>query len=108
MNIQTKCVLVEVANIIDLVKRYHVSLRRAYEIIIEELKNQAVAKNIRLQIIVKAINNTAKYDNLIFTLLVFDIFPRIINENTLTLSTIKRVKIINLAMTEVAKLYAIR
>ena len=39
MNIQIKCISVEVANIIDLIKRYHVSLRRAYKIIIEELKN---------------------------------------------------------------------
>ena len=54
---------------------------------------------------VKAINNTAKYNSLILTLLVFNIFPRIINKDTLTLFTIKRAKVINLAITEVAKLH---
>ena len=108
MNIQTKCVSVEVANFIDLVERYHVSLRRAYKIIIEELKNQVVVKDIRLQMTVKAINNIAEYNNLIPTLLVFDIFPRIINEDALILSIIERVKTINSIIIEVAKLYITR
>ena len=108
MSIQTKCVLVEVAYFIDLIKRYHVSLRRAYEIITKELKNQVVIKEIRLQITVKTINNTAEYNNLILTLLVFDTFPRIINENTSILFTIERVKAINSAITKIAKLYAKR
>ena len=108
INIQIKYVLVEVANFIDLIKRYHVPLRRIYEIIIEELKNQVVIKDIRLQIIVKSINNTAEYNNLIFTLLVFDIFPRIINEDALILLIIERAKIINSVIIEVAKLYITR
>ena len=48
MNIQIKYVLVEAINFIDLIERYHVLLRRVYEIIIEELKNQVVIKDIRL------------------------------------------------------------
>ena len=108
ISIQTKCVSVEAAYFIGLVERYHVSLRRAYEIITEELKNQAVIKEIRLQMAVKAINNIAGYNGLIPTLLVFDTFPRITNDDTLTLSTIERAKVINSAMTEVAKLHAKR
>ena len=76
-------------------------------IIFEKLK-QVVNKKIRLQIIVKAINNIAKYDNLILTLLVFDIFPRIINKDIFTLSIIERVKVINLIISEIIKLYTER
>ena len=108
MNIQIKCVLVEVANFIGLIKRYYVLLRYAYEIIIEELKNQVVVKDIYLQITIKAINNIVEYNNLIFTLLVFDIFLRIISDNAFTLSIIERVKVINSAMIKVIKLYATR
>ena len=76
-------------------------------IISEELK-QAVSKEIRLQMAVKAVNDTAGYNGLVPTLLVFDTFPRITNEDVPTLSTIKRAKAINSAMTEVAKLHAKR
>ena len=69
---------------------------------------QVVSKEIRLQIIIKIINNIAKYDNLILILLVFDTFPRIINNNISTLFTIKRVKVINLIIIEIAKLYVKR
>ena len=57
---------------------------------------------------VKAINDTAEYNGLIPTLLVFGIFPRITNNDTSTLFTVERVKAINSAITEVAKLYAKR
>ena len=53
-------------------------------------------------------NNTAEYNNLVLTLLVFDTFPRIINEDALILFTIKRVKVINLIISEITKLYAER
>ena len=77
-------------------------------IIIEELKNQVVIKEIRLQIIVKTVNNIAKYNDLILTLLVFNIFSRIINKDIFILFTIKRVKAINLIISEIIKLYAER
>ena len=53
-------------------------------------------------------NNTAKYNDLILILLVFDTFPRIINKDIFTLFIIKRVKAINLIISEVAKLYTER
>ena len=105
MSIQIKCVLVEAAHFIGLIKRYHVPLRRAYLIITKELKTQVVSKEIRLQMAVKAINDTAEYNELVSTLLVFDIFPRITNDNAPILLIIKRVKVIDSAMTEVAKLH---
>ena len=57
---------------------------------------------------IKAINNIAKYNNLVLTLLVFNIFSRIINKDIFILFTIKRAKVINLVITKIAKLYASR
>ena len=53
-------------------------------------------------------NNIVEYNNLVLTLLVFNIFLRIINEDVLILFIIKRIKVINLAISEIIKLYAER
>ena len=57
---------------------------------------------------IKAINNIIKYNDLVPTLLVFKIFPRIINNDILTLSTIERAKAINIAIMKIIKLYTKR
>ena len=80
-------------------------MRRVYLIIIVELKNQDFIKKIRLQIIVKIVNDTIEYNNLVFILLVFETYPRIINDNALSLFIIEKIKIIKIAMNEVVKLY---
>jgi hypothetical protein len=90
------------------VERYHIPLRRAYLIITEELKDQAIGKEIRLQMAIKAVNDTAGYNGLVPTLLVFGTYPRITNDDAPTLSTTQRAKAIKEAMTEVAKLHAER
>ena len=108
MSIQIKCVLVEVVNFIELVKRYHALLRRVYSIIIGELKNKVITKEIRLQMVIKVVNDIAEYNGLVPTLLVFEIFPRIISDDIFTLSIIERAKTIKMAMSEVAKFHAKR
>ena len=60
-------------NAIRLVKRYHVPLRRAYDILSNELPN--LHKEERLQIVVKAVNDTAGPDGIVPTLLVFGAYP---------------------------------
>ena len=55
------------------VKRYYAVLRRAYQIISEELPD--LDKEIALQMAVKAINNTVGPNGLILILLVFSAFP---------------------------------
>ena len=57
---------------------------------------------------IKAINNSAGYDGLVSTLLIFGVFPRISNNNALALSIIKRVKAIRIAITEVFKIHSKR
>ena len=55
---------------------------------------------------VKVVNDTTEYNNLVFTLLVFETYPHIINDNALNLFIIKRDKIIKITINEVIKLHA--
>jgi hypothetical protein len=76
MLIKVKEVLIKAHNSVGLVKQYHALLRRAYKIIKEELKNKHINKEIILQMTVKAVNNSAKPDKIVPTLLVFSLYPR--------------------------------
>ncbi|KAI0996514.1 hypothetical protein K3495_g11667 [Podosphaera aphanis] len=95
MAIKVKCIPVESPQSIGLVERYHTPLRRAYSIITDELKGQPCTAEIRLQMAVKAVNDTAGYDGLVPTLLVFGTYPRISNIDAPTLSTVERARSIN-------------
>ena len=55
--------------------------------------------------IVKVVNDTAEYNNLVSVLLIFETYPRIINNDTSNLFIIKKVKIIKITINEVVKLY---
>ena len=79
LGIITKSVPVEAYWSIGIVKRAHPELKRAYNIITEELKGQGVTKHILLQIAVKAINDTAGSDGLVPILLVFGVYPLMID-----------------------------
>ena len=98
----TKCVPVEAHHSIGIVERYHRPLRRAYEIITKELPQ--VAKQIVLQMAVKATNDTAGPDGLVPTLLVFGTFPRMSINDTPSTTTIERGKAIRKAIKEVVEL----
>ena len=80
-------------------------MRRAYFIIIVELKDQDFIKEIRLQMTVKVVNDTTEYNDLVFTLLVFGTYPRIINNDASSLFIIERIKIIKITMNEVIRLH---
>ncbi|KHJ32171.1 hypothetical protein EV44_g3834 [Erysiphe necator] len=108
LGIEIKQDPVEAAQSVGTVERYHAPLRRAYKIITDELKGQNVPKNIRLQLAVKAVNDSAGYDGIVPTLLVFGTFPRMTNSDPPSLSTAQRAKAIKMAMAEIAKLRAKR
>ena len=91
-----------------LVERYHVPLRRVFEIISSELLENNIVKEIRLSIATKAVNDTVGYNGVIPILLLFGIIPQITLADTPLLSTIERGKAINIAMSKVAKLKATR
>ena len=58
--------------------------------------------------IVKVVNNTIGYNDLVFILLVFGIFFRIINDNIFILFITEKAKIINIIIIEILKLHVTR
>ena len=55
--------------------------------------------------IVKIVNDTVEYNNLVFTLLVFETYFRIINDDVSSLFIIEKIKIVKIAMNEIIKLH---
>ena len=55
---------------------------------------------------IKTVNDTIEYNNLVFTLLIFETYFRIINDNASNLFIIEKTKIIKITMNEIVKLYA--
>ena len=54
---------------------------------------------------VKAINDTIEYNDLVSTLLIFETYSRITNDDVLNLFIIEKIKIINITMNKITKLY---
>ncbi len=107
MTIIIKAVLVEAHWSIDVVKRYHVELRRAYQMISDDLiiksTNETISKKIMLQMIVKTINDTIDSDELMFILLIFETYLRMHVMNLSISSIIQRIMIIEKAMIEIKR-----
>ncbi len=108
MAIEVKEVPVEAHNSIGKVERYHIPLRRSYEIIRDELDSEQIDKEIILQMAVKAVNDSAGPDGIVPTLLVFGAYPRITDMDPPSLSIVKRAQAIQAATKEVRRLYAQR
>jgi hypothetical protein len=94
MLIKVKEVSVEAHNSIGLVKRYHAPLRRAYEILKAELKDEHINKEMILQMAVKAVNDSARPNEIVLTLLVFGSYPRITEIDLPSPTIAKRAKAI--------------
>jgi hypothetical protein len=85
-------------------KRYHAKLRRAYQIIFEDLNTESIiSKEIVLQMIVKAINDTAGSDGLVLILLIFEAYFRIHVMNSPAPSITQRAMTIEKVMIEIRK-----
>ncbi len=109
MTIIIKAVFVETYWSIDVMKQYHAELRRAYQMIFENLNTEStISKEIILQMIVKAINDTIDFDELMLILLIFEAYLCMHVMNSLTLSIIQRVMIIEKAIIEIRKFRAER
>lgn len=106
MAITTRSVPVEAHWSIGLVERAHPVLRRAYQIIAEELQGSGTTKEMNLQMAVKAVNDTAGPDGLVPTLLVFGAYPRMGEFDPPAPSVTQRATAIRKAMDEVAKVRA--
>jgi di/tripeptidase len=94
MSIKVKEVPVKAYNSVGLVERYHAPLRRAYKIIKEELKDKHINKEMILQMAVKAVNDSARPDEIVLTLLVFGLYPRMTEIDPLSLTIAKRAEAI--------------
>jgi hypothetical protein len=83
-------------------------LRRAYEIIQDELEDEHIDKEMMLQMAVKAINDSAGPDGIVLTLLVFGAYSRLTEMDPPSPSVTKRAEAIYAATKEVRRLYAER
>ena len=107
MGTKVKIVPVEAYNSVGIVKRYHAPIRRAYLIIITELKGE-INREMALQMAFKAINNSAGPDGLIPTLLVYGAYPRMTEYDPLSPTVTQRAIAIRKAMAELQKIRAKR
>ncbi|PVH67578.1 hypothetical protein DL98DRAFT_640105 [Cadophora sp. DSE1049] len=101
-----KLVPVKAHHSIGKVKRYYRPLRRAYEIVTEE--HPELNNENRLQMAVKAVNDTAGPSRLIPILLVFGVYPRITELDPPNLLIERRATTIRKAIKEVRRIYTIR
>jgi hypothetical protein len=106
MRITIKTISVETHHLIEMMKRYHDSLRRMYAIITIEISN--IDLEIALQMTFKVINDSIELDELIFTLLMFDVYLRMIEMNVSSSIITQRAIAMRKAMKEVQKFIAIR
>ena len=108
MHIRTKGVPTEASQSMGIVERYHAPLRRAYEVIADELQGTGAKKGIVLQMAVKAVNDTVGPNGLIPTLLVFGAYPRMSKLDPPSPSVSQRATAIQKATQELVKLRASR
>lgn len=78
-------------------ERYHAPLRRAWNILYAELRNNC-SKQAILKIAVKAVNSTAGPDGLVPTLLVFCAYPRMTHDSVPSPTSLQRTHAIEKAM----------
>ena len=93
-------------NNVDKVKRYHASLRRAYEIIRNEIQDANF--ELILQMIVKAVNDSVGSNDIVSILFVFGAYLRMMNDSSSSSFIVQRVEIIRKAMKEIHRLHAER
>ncbi|KAI1001498.1 hypothetical protein K3495_g6700 [Podosphaera aphanis] len=106
MSITTKAVPTEAHHSIGLVERYHTPLRRAYEVISNDLGKNNINKYHILQMAVKAVNDTAGPNGIVPTLLVFGAYPRMTESDPPAPSIFQRAAAIKSAMKEVRIIHA--
>ena len=102
MGIRVKIILVEAYNFIGKAEHYYAIVCRAYSIINAEI--QGITKEIALQITFKAINDSISLNGLVFTLLVYGVYPYITKNNPLLLSVAQQALAIKKAIAKVQKL----
>lgn len=101
IGIMVQNTLVKVHHSISKVKHYHKSLQQVYSIIITEISG--IKPNLILQMSFKAINDLVGFNGLVFTLLVFDSYPKITKQDAPFSSITKSALAMKKAINEVQK-----
>jgi hypothetical protein len=104
MGVKLKAVPIEAHHSIGMVERYHTLVRRAFYIIMAELKD--IDKDMALQMAFKAINDSAGPNGLIPTLLVYGAYPRMTDNEVSPTSVTQRALAVKKAMDEIRKIRA--
>ncbi len=89
-----------------MIERYHESLRRIYAIIVAKIFE--IDSNSILQMSFEAFNDSTNFDDLIFTLFVFDVYSKMIEMNALSSTIIQRSIVMCKTMNKVRKLIVTR
>ena len=106
MGTRLKIVPMEAHHSIGIVERYHAPIRRAYSIIITEIRD--LEPEMALQMAFKAINDTTGPDSLVPTLLVYSAYPRMTEHDTPSPTVTQRAAAVKKAMAALEKLRAQR
>ncbi len=106
MSIRINTISIERHHLIDMIEQYHDLLRRIYAIIIAKISN--IDLNSTLQMTFKALNDFAEFNELIFTLFVFETYLRMIEMNALSSTIIQRFVAMRKIMNEIRKSIAVR
>ena len=86
MGIIVKNVPIEIHHSIDQIERYHGLFRRVYLIIIAKILD--IDPNLKLQMKFKIINDSIDFHDLMFTLLIFGAYFRMIELNVFFLTSL--------------------
>jgi hypothetical protein len=102
MSIEVKKILIEVYYFISKIERVYVMLKRVYSIFLKELT--LGSRELILQIIIKACNDTPGTNGLSPTLIIFGTYPRINKYFLLVLSITEKIEVMRLT-TKVLRKY---
>jgi hypothetical protein len=106
MKITIKTIFVETHHSIEMIERYHDSLRRIYSIITIEISD--IDLELALQMTFKVINDSIELDELILTLLILEAYSRMIEINASSFTITQRAIAMRKAMKKVQKFIATR
>src|SRR6266487_6305898 len=96
---------VKAHNSIGKVEQYHTPVCRVYKLFLKSFPK--ISKEERLALSVKCVNDTVGPDGLVPTLLVFDVYPRILSSKRPLALTSERAKAIKKGIEEVRKCYTV-
>jgi hypothetical protein len=106
MRIRINIVFVKIHHSINMIERYHESLCRIYTIIVAKFSE--IDSNSILQMSFKAFNESTDFNDLIFTLFVFDVYLWMIEMNISSSTIIQRFIVMRKIMNEIRKLIVTR